>query len=252
MKSRSLLRSSTCLFAALLALVPLARQISGQTAPQRSDELCSTLKQSGSDSGRQFTMTRPGACMLNIDTGYNLFVDYRDEVLAISLSFSPALLKGDASAFWLKLSTFDNLVQTALHTKQRTVFDEMNSLAKKLGQQIMATNTIPQDMLHSRTGKVALGVRMDPKTAIIILIASADVKDIEKMQRTREREASGEIATWRKVLAVSLQAFAAGAKGYSNAYANAQRNAQPAQTVFNARRTCYTNFIGGTAFTNCY
>ena len=179
-------------------------------------------------------------------------MDYNPQIVHVCMTFNPVILKGSASAFWLRLSTLDNLVATAFQTRQRTVFDEFNRLvAKDLGPYLMKHNAVPANMLRSRTQKVVLGVNMDPKTAIIVLIASAHVNDIEKMEQARKRESSGGVSTWRKILALSLQSFAAGAKGYSDAYANSQRAAPP-QTVFNSRRTCYTNFIGGTAFTNCY
>jgi hypothetical protein len=50
-------------------------------------------------------------------------------------------------------------------------------------------------------------------------------------------------------LGLSLQAFAAGAQGYANAYQVPPGNNSVQR---NPARTCYTNFIGDTAFTNCY
>lgn len=219
---------------------------------------------------------------MNLDEAYALFVDYTPQTVHIGMTFDPVMLKGDASAFWLRLSTLDNLVQSAFQTKQRTVFDELNRLvAKELGPYLMKHNAVPENMLHGRTQKVLLGVSMDPKTAIIALIASADVKDIDKMQNarnkataggiekvesapnrkaagnttkaesTRNTRASGEIAAWRKILGGALVAFGNGAQAYA-ATARAQASAQPRVTIYNAPRTCYTNFMGGTAFTNCY
>jgi hypothetical protein len=116
-----------------LSLAVWALPSFAQPAPERSDELCASLKISASDSGRVFNAYKPGACMMSIDTGYNLFVDYNPpETLAVSLSVSPVLLNGDASAFWLRLSALDNLAHSALATDQKVVFDQLNKLAKKL------------------------------------------------------------------------------------------------------------------------
>jgi len=185
---------------------------------------------------------------MRLDNAYALFVDYSPQALHVGMTFNPVILQGDASAFWLRLSALDNLVETALHTKPRVVFDEFNRLvAKELGPYLMKHNAVPDKMLQAQADKVTLGVSMNPDTAIIVLIASAGVTDIDKMQQARRRASTGGVATWRKILGLSLQAFAAGAKGYADGLA-----AQPAQTVVNSRRTCFTNFIGNTVVTNCY
>jgi hypothetical protein len=232
----------------VLALFAPVTVAFGQTAPQRSEELCSALKQSAENAGNTFAVTKPGACRMRLDNAYALFVDYSAQTLHIGMTFNPAILQGDASAFWLRLSALDNLVETALHTKPRVVFDELNRLVvKELAPYLMKHNAVPDKMLHAQTDKVTLGVNMNPDTAIIALIASAGVNDIDRMQQARRRAATGGVATWRKILGLSLQAFAAGAKGYADGLAS-----QPSQTVVNSRRTCFTNFIGNTVVTNCY
>jgi hypothetical protein len=225
----------------------------GQPAPARSDGLCTALRQAASDGGFEFKTTYPGACAANIDTGYKLLVDYSEQTLHLGLSVDPVLLNGDASAFWLRLSAFDNLVHSAFGTKQQTVFDEMNRLARKIAQQAVATKTAPSQGVQSRADKATLSVSIG-NSGVLILVASAYVKDIDKMKQERSGESDGQIASWRRILGLSLQAFAAGAKGYSDSYQRAHQNApqQPVQPIYRAPRTCYTNLIGTTAFTNCY
>lgn len=252
---------------ARLAVLPsvaclLMGSASAQPAPQRSDELCASLKESAADHSREFKETKPGACMMNIDTGYNLFVDYGlPETLAVSLSVNPVLLSGDASAFWLRLSALDNLAHTALGTRQRTVFDELNKLAKKAAEaelvaacgtaspcdQGSAKGGLKDLMLHSKVNRVTLGARADAKSGIMILIASATVSDIEKMTRRAEPLPGGRPSAWRNILALSLQAFANGAKVYATA-----QNPQVRQPLYRTSQSCYTNLIGKTIITNCY
>jgi hypothetical protein len=233
----------------VLVLFSPAGGLVGQTAPQRSDELCLALKQSADDAGKQFSVTTPGACRMRLDNAYTLFVDYSPQVLHVGMTLDPVVLNGDASAFWLRLSALDNLVETALYTKQRAVFDEFNRLvAKDLAPYVMKHKEAPNKLLRSRTEKVALGVLMDPGTAIISLIASADVSDIEKAQRARKNAAdaeelkkgelarkraadaartarvqeerpqaqSGGVAAWRRILGGALGAFAEAAKSSAN------------------------------------
>ena len=103
----------------------------------------------------------------------------------------------------------------------------------------------------------------DPKGFIVLLVAT-ETKDINRMQRDRgqeeikeeaklrrqqEQAAGGRVSGWRGILALSLQAFAAGAKSYGNAYSS-YANSQAART---RSVTCYTNFMNiNGPVTNCY
>jgi hypothetical protein len=219
-----------------------------QTAPQRSEELCATLQQTASEKGRAFYKDVPsvGACRMNIDTGYDLFVTYTDQTLDLGLRVDAALLR-DADAFWLRLSALDNLAHPALGTKQQAIFDGLNRLVKKLAQQQLA-HGITKDILYDRAQKATLAAGTPVDAPVLVLMASAKVRDIDEMKRSMERRATGEIPSWRKILSMSLLAFGAGAQGYANAY----RPPQQTFPTFSSPRTCYTNFIGKTAFTNCY
>jgi hypothetical protein len=227
----------------LLAFM-LAARVFCQTAPQRSEELCTVLKQTASENNRIFKVTAPGACLAEIDTGYNLVVTYNNENLHVGL-VQTFLVNGDPSAFWLRLSMLDNLASVALGTKQRAVFDELNRLAKQAADEMLPLirqgNADAKKELHGSAGKAILGVFADTKS--VVLMASANMKDIDKMKRSRQQETAGDGARWRKVLALSLLTFAAGAKGYTNAYQATQQR-RPV--------SCYTNFQGRTALTNCY
>lgn len=112
-------------------------------------------------------------------------------------------------------------------------------------------------MVHD-TAQLAMVAAFADAQGRITILAAADLRDIEKMKRDRDLEAirgetkfnrqeeqaaAGEVSGWRKVLSLSLLAFAAGAKGYTDAYQAAQQR-RPV--------TCYTNFMGRTAVTNCY
>jgi len=217
-----------------------------QTAPRRSEELCASLKQTAEENGKHFKVTAPGACLAEIDTGYNLIVTYSGENLHVGL-MQTFLTNGDPSAFWLRLSALDNLANIALGTKQREVFDGLNKMAVETAKEMLplvrnGDATAKMDK-HGSAGKAILGVYAN--TSSVVLMASASMKDIDKMKRSsqQEAEAGGDVARWRKVLSLSLLAFAAGAKGYTNAYQAAQQR-RPV--------TCYTNFMGRTAVTNCY
>ena len=246
-----------------------AQRLSSQVAPQRSDELCATLRQSASNSSRQFMTAKPGTCTMNIDTGYNLSVDYGPDALHVSLAVNILQINGDARAFWLRLSTFDNLAQTAFGTKQRTIFDEMNKLAKKLAEQEMegicgatpapcdfdkATGAFRNLVLDSKVGRVTLFAKGDTQTGTLIFTASATVDD-DKTKRKDAAASTGHAAMWLKILTVSLQAFASGAQGYTDAYNKAQAS-QPSygasQPIYRATRTCFTNYLGASLITNCY
>jgi len=237
----------TCFFVVFLlcgALTP----VFGQTAPQRSDELCTALKQTASENGKNFTVTAPGACLAEIDTGYNLLVTYNGENLHVGL-VQTFLVNGDPSAFWLRLSMLDNLANVALGTKERTVFDELNRLAKQAANEMLPLirqgDANAKKELHGVAQKATLGVFADTKG--VVLMASANMKDIDKMKRSRQQEsvAGGDVARWRKVLALSLLTFAAGAKGYTDAY---QRSVQTQRRPV----TCFTNFFGNYASTSCH
>jgi hypothetical protein len=239
----------------------LAAPVFCQTAPQRSEELCATLQESASENGYSFRVTEPGFCAADIDKGYTIIISYNKEDLYVGLIIDVGVLNGDASAFWLRLSAFDNLASLALGTKQQDVFDKANKLALQAAKEILPlvqqgqTNT---EKHFNDTAQLALlGAFADTQGHITIL-AAADTKDIDKMKRDRvleaikggvkldrkeEKSASGEVAGWRRVLALSLLTFAAGAKGYTNAYQATQQR-RPV--------TCYTNFFGSHAFTSCY
>jgi len=217
-----------------------------QTAPQRSNELCEALKQTASENGRNFTVTAPGACLAEIDTGYNLIVTYKDENLHVGL-VQTFLENGNPSAFWLRLSMLDNLANVALGTKQRMVFDGLNKLAKQAANEMLPLirqgDANAKRELHGSAEKATLGVFADTKR--VMLMASANMKDIDKMKRSQQQEtvAGGDVARWRKILSLCLLSFAAGARGYTDAYQASQQR-RPV--------SCYTNFQGRTAITNCY
>ncbi|MGH9342461.1 MAG: hypothetical protein ACRD19_01655 [Terriglobia bacterium] len=230
-----------------LFLLPLAPTIMAQPAPARSDGLCTALRKTASERALKFTVTSPGACMLGIDKGYNLVVSYNREILNAALGVNAVLLNGNASAFWLRLSAFDNLVHLALGTKQEIVFDQMNKLASKMARESLTGKLAPGQMIHSKAEKATLGAVYEK--GIIFLIASADVKDIDAMKRKlRHRDQK---STLRRVLSLSLQAFAAGAQGYAREQRSRQR-LYVQQPIYSAPRTCYTNFLGNTVFTSCY
>jgi hypothetical protein len=184
---------------------------------------------------------------MNIDTGYDLFVAYGEQKLFLGLRVDAARLQ-DANAFWLRLSALDNLAYPALGTKQQSIFDGLNPLVKKLAQEQLAHGIKPDTMVFGKAGKVRLSVSIPAAAPILVLMASADVHDIDGMKRSAECGASGHIASWRKILAMSLLAFGNAAQAYGSAYR------PPAQTLpaYSASRTCYTNLVGATAFTNCY
>jgi hypothetical protein len=155
----------------------------------------------------------------------------------------------DVSAFWLRLSALDNLCHSALGTKQQAVFDELNRLAKQVSKEMAPLmQQGVEDAERQRFGKAQRAALLVSGTSRLIhLQASAFTKDIDKMKRDRKREASGEIPTWRKVLVIALQAFAAGAKGYGEAYRARYENPRRYRV-----KSCYTNFAGQWAFTQCY
>jgi hypothetical protein len=200
--------------------------------------------------------------MMNIDTGYNLFVDYTPDTVTVSLSVSPVLLNGDAAAFWLRLSAFDNLAHTALGTPQRTVFDEVNKLAIKLSRQELegicgtpspcdastAKGSLRDLRLYGKADRATVSAHEDAKSAIFLFMSFATVNNIEKMSSRSDSNPNDRPAAWRSILALSLQAFAEGAKGYARANNNSVQARQP---IYRTPQTCYTNFVGRYAFTNC-
>ncbi len=183
---------------------------------------------------------------MSIDTGYKFFVAYSEHSLTLTLWADSAILNGDASAFWLRLSALDNLAHSALGTKQSAVFDALNGLVKKYAQAVLSAGGHPVPMIFGKTDKTTLGA-VAGANGVLQLLVSADVKDIDGMKRSREREGKGEIPNWRHILGLSLQAFAAGAKGYSDS-----QRAYQHQNVYRAPIRCYTNFVGNYAFTNCH
>lgn len=242
-------RKCLCFGIALFLLASaLAAPAFCQTAPQRSEELCATLQQSASENGYSFKVTAPGACSAEIDTGYDLIVTYNDENLHLGL-VQTFLVNGDPRAFWLRLSMLDNLATVALGTRQRAVFDELNRLAEQAAKEMLPLvrqrDANAKRELHGSAEKATLGVFADTKS--VVLLASANMKDIDKMKRSRQQEtaAGSDVARWRKVLALSLLTFAAGAKGYTDAY---QRSVQ----IRRPSTTCFTNFLGQLAITNCH
>lgn len=181
----------------------------------------------------------PGSCTLAIDKGGTLAVTYDESTLYVALGMAPGTA-GDASAVWLRLSALDNLAHVALGTKPQTVFEEQIKISKRLPY------NADKDDLSGKAQRAT--VVTATRDGWLILLASASVKDIDKMKRDQKREASGEIATWRKVLSRSLLAFAAGAKGYGDAYRSYHQNPRQ-QSQYTS---CYTNFLGSTADTHCY
>jgi hypothetical protein len=236
-----------CVWVALFLLASLLTEpVFCQTAPERSNELCEGLKQTASENGKNFTVIAPGACLAEIDTGYNLMVTYKDENLHVGL-VQTFLDNGNPSAFWLRLSMLDNLANVALGTKQRTVFDGLNKLAKQAANEMLPLirqgDADAKRELHGSAEKATLGVFANTKS--VVLMASANMKDIDKMKRSQQQEttAGGDVSRWRRILSLALLSFAAGAKGYTNGYQAAQQR-RPV--------SCYTNFQGRTAITNCY
>ena len=245
------MRSFSTLFLRAFIFVALIGLGSGQPAPQRSNELCSLLKQSALEQSKQFIPDdHPGACRMGIDYGYTFFVDYSDRRLYVGLTVIPALFNGNSNAFWLRLSALDNLAHSALGTRQQIVFDGLNTLSKKLAAQQLKHGTQGTGLLkdtglqRSRAQRAELGARFSSH-GIIVLMASADSKDIDKMKNE-----TVEVSSWRRILGLSLQAFAAGAQSSSQAYSSYA--ASSPQRTLTPIRSCYTNFLGAAAVTTCY
>ena len=244
---RPLRNFALVLFIALPALA--------QTAPQRSNELCSALREIAAENGRKFSPMRPGSCSFTLDTGYDLLVSYNERSLNVTMMVGVNLLNGDASALWLHLSTLDGLAHVALGTKLQAVFDESSRLLKEITLAQSKPGNHGYVSLNGKADKALLSadhLAIPYAMDVIDIDVAADVKDIDRMARAREREASGELPAWRRVLGLSLQAFGAGAQAYVNAYRGASAPQWQTQPIYTAPKTCYTNFLGPTMFTNCY
>jgi hypothetical protein len=232
----------------LFAMI-LAAPVFGQAAPQRSADLCTVLQQVTQETFTYFAATGPGKCTaapaLN---GYSILVDYHENVLVLALVVDITGLNGvglaeplkDQSTFWFSLSVFDNLVHISLGTKDQDVFEKMN----KLAQQALLQKGHVQ--LYGSTQRATLQAATDPGGPLF-LFASANTREIDKMKSSEQRKGAraGDVAGWKKVLALSLQAFAAGAKGYNEAYQRYNQTQQRRPT------SCYTNLLGNFAITNC-
>ena len=222
-----------------------------QTVP----EFCASLQQFAEEQSRQFGPL-PKGCRINIDKGYDLAADYIDHAvdgsrwLSLSLRVDFEFLHGDASALWIHLSAFDGLAHSVMGTKPQAVFDGMSTLIKSLARAAVKGEIREGTFFDGHADKANLMMVTDGK--VVVAAAGADVKDINKMKHTRDKKAGGEVATWRRILGLSLQVFGAGAQGYANAYRGPSNPQWQSQPVYSAPRTCYTNFIGTTAFTNCY
>jgi hypothetical protein len=232
----------------LLAAI-LAVPVFSQAAPERSAELCSVLQQITQQTFTYFAPTGPGKCSaapaLN---GYSILVDYHENVLVLALVVDMTGLHGvgladpvkDPSTFWFSLSVFDNLVHISLGTKDQDVFEKIN----KLAQQALLQKGHVQ--IYGSSQRATLQAATDPGEPLF-LFASANTKDIDKMKSSQQRKdaRTGDAAGWEKILALSLQAFAAGAKGYDEAYQKYNQTQQRRPT------SCYTNLLGNFAITNC-
>jgi hypothetical protein len=229
----------------LIALWLLGVPAMGQPAPQRSADLCESLQQSATAHGLSFTTPRPGACRTEIDKGYSFGVNYMDKTLYLNLFVDPAVLSFDANAYWLRLSAFDGLAHSALGIRQELTFDKLNTMSKQLAEAIVAAQGQPGKVFSDKVDKVSLLARVSSER-VVVLTASATVGDIDRMRQRRESNV-GTASRWRSILALSLQAFAAGAQGYTSAAREARQNEPPLQTI----HTCYTNFLGASALTTC-
>ena len=232
--------------AIILAAASLATYSAfGQPAPARSAELCESLRQSATEHGKDFITQRPGACTMKLDEGYYFTVEY--DVSSLALGFGVIAGLGDRESLLLRLSAFDNLSHVALGTKPQSVFDEATRLAGKFNN-----NMKRGQRFKGKAQKAKVALKVAESDPFINIVVHADIKDIDKMKQNRDKAASGDIPTWRKILGASLMAFSAGAKGYTEAYNESQRNQQQQTPSRNSAQTCYTNFIGDTVVTNCY
>jgi hypothetical protein len=154
------------------------------------------------------------------------------------------------------LSSFDNLVHSAMGTEQQRVFDEMNKMVKHLAQVelegLTQGATSPASapecpvrfLVNGKVDRAILVAACDQQTGLAMFMASATTKDIEKMKTP----GSSAAPAWRTILGLSLQAFARSATAYSQALASQARS----QPIYRMQTSCYTNFLGRTAITHCY
>lgn len=236
--------SEVFVFTILLLFIP--KLAYSQAAPQRSAELCSVLQKVTQETSTYFAYTGPGECSAAPSlNGYSVLVDYHENVLYLGLvvditgqhKVGLAEPLKDPNTFWFSLSVFDNLAHIALGTKDQDVFEALNKLAQQALQQKGHVQ------LYGSTQRAKLQAASDSGEPLFLMV-SANTKDIDKMKRSEQRKKSGEAAGWEKVLALSLQAFSAGAKGYAATY---QQNQSQARNP----TSCYTNFLGNSAITNC-
>jgi hypothetical protein len=193
-----------------------------------------------------------GGCDVKIDTGYYLIVAHEKQSLHLVMGIATQLLNGEASALWLHLSAFDNLSYAALGTRPQAVFDGLTELLKDMCSKEMNGGISGVTTFGGKTDNASLEVAADPDNGIIVIAAYADVKAIDKMSHLPQSKTDGHVPTWRRILGLSLQVFGAGAQGYANAYRGPNNPQWQSQPLYSAPKTCYTNFIGATAFTNCY
>lgn len=227
----------------LLGLTPAF----AQTAVERSNALCEMLQRSSVEKNLSFVAPRPAACSLEIDKGYRFSVAYDASSVYLGFWADPVSLNGDASAFWLRLSAFDNLVHSALGVRQQRAFDELNKLATRFARE-QVRGGLHKAKVYGRADKAVLGVFGEPD-GLLTLMVSASVKDIDHMRKSAASRDSGG-TQWQHILRLSLQAFAEGAKGASATYK--QRQLPTTQNHSNLMRSCYTNFAGSTASTTCF
>jgi hypothetical protein len=168
------------------------------------------------------------------------------------MGIATQLFNGEASALWLHLSAFDNLSYAALGTRPQAVFDGLTELLKDMCSKEMNGGISGVTTFGGKTDNASLEVAADPDNGIIVIAAYADVKAIDKMSHLPQSKTDGHVPTWRRILGLSLQVFGAGAQGYANAYRGPNNPQWQSQPLYSAPKTCYTNFIGATAFTNCY
>lgn len=240
-------------------ILPLVLTVSGaafcQTAPQLTAEICGELQHAAEEYQRQFGPL-PTGCRINIDRGYDLAVDYIEHSIDGTRSMSLSLradfefLNGDASALWLHLSAFDGLSHLALGTKPQAVFDGLSTLIKSLAVADLKGNLHQGAYFEGHADKAYLLAMTDGK--VVAASAGAEIKDIDRMKRARGNRSGDQVPTWRRILGLSLQVFGAGAQGYANAYRGPNTPQWQSQPVHSAPKTCYTNFIGSVAYTNCY
>lgn len=195
---------------------------------------------------------------MSIDTGYYFLVDYNEEYLHLSLGLNAATLNGDMSAFWLRLSVFDTLAHHALGTKPQAVFDGLNPLVKQLFRKILDEGEAALGKPYeSELGSVTLTAFASRDVPVVVLIASARPKDIDILRAkqapsvsdagspsTVDVQSEQKPSNWQRFFGLAFQTFGAGATAYSNSYGG--------QLPRKSGQTCYTDFLGNSAYTKCY